>query len=200
MRAYWIGLGLIGIAAMAPDSLAAEAGKVVPVAMVRGMDVDEATLKVAVERIDKHLLHAPNVVSPVTRRGGDSLLKEAEALAEARPEGAWCIIGIVASDEAAATFGAVVPQKKAGVVNAAALAKGAEGDADLVAKRVSKEVMNAALLLNGLKPCPNPQCALSTSTDVRGVDRKGYGPCPPCLVQYIKKAEGRGAELRPIGQ
>jgi predicted Zn-dependent protease len=137
------------------------------------------------------------VVQPA---GADTLVGEAEALASVRPEQAVCLIGLIAYTNDLETFGAVVPESKSGVINVAALAQGAEEDPALLAKRVSKESVNAALLLNGLQPCPNPRCALFTCADLAGIDQKGFGACPPCLYRYLDKVKERGMTVRPLGQ
>jgi hypothetical protein len=207
MKALATGLGAILVAgsylvSWAADGVPAEAAApaLVPAAVARAPGVDESILAAVVTNMTRHLQQAPIRLPVISPSGADNLVEEAQALGAMRPDQAVCLIGLVAHTNDLKTFGAVVPDSKAGVINVSALAEGAEDDAALLGKRVSKEAVNAALLLNGLKPCPNPRCALFPCADVGAVDRKGFGACPPCLYRYLNAAKERGVAVRPLGQ
>jgi hypothetical protein len=207
MKAFVTGLGAILVAgsclvSWAADGVPGEAAPaaLVPAAVARAPGVDESVLAAVIEHMERHLQQAPIRLPVISPSGADTLVGEAKALGAMRPDQAVCLIGLVAHTNDLKTFGAVVPDSKAGVINVSALAEGADGDAALVGKRVSKEAVNAALLLNGMKPCPNPRCALFPSADAGSVDRKGFGACPPCLYRYLNAAKERGVGVRPLGQ
>jgi hypothetical protein len=207
MKALATGLAAILVAgsylvSWAADGVPAEeaAPALVPAAVARAPGVDESILAAVVTNMTRHLQQAPIRLPVLSPSGADTLVEEAMALGAMRPDQAVCLIGLVAHTNDLKTFGAVVPDSKAGAINVSALAEGAEGDAALLGKRVSKEAVNAALLLNGLKPCPNPRCALFPCADVATVDRKGFGACPPCLYRYLNAAKERGVAVRPLGQ
>lgn len=208
MKALAIGMSVVllaGVSAVVSAQEAPAEGEggvsgLVPAAVARDAAVDESILKVVIANMDRHLQKAPMEVPVIRLVGADTLVGEAEALASVRPEQAVCVIGLIKYVSDLETFGAVVPESRSGVINVAALAEGAGEDSDLLAKRVSKEAVNAALLLNGLKPCPNPRCALFTCADVAGIDQKGFGACPPCLYRYLDNVKERGMTVRPLGQ
>ncbi len=92
--------------------------------------------------------------------------------------------------------GSFLPEQHQAVVNVKSLVPAGE-DAEVLGRRVEREVMQSIGLLMGVPVCPNPQCAMWQYTTDEELDAKGRNYCPPCAgaVQQAAAAKGVGIDM-----
>jgi predicted Zn-dependent protease len=127
---------------------------------------------------------------------GDTLDAIAVAAAKAmEPDDAMLVV-LADTSADIKPHGVSLPDIRVTVVNVKSL-KPASGDAETLARRVEREVMQGIGMQLGMPACPNPQCAMwSYSTDEE-LDAKGRNYCPPCMqtMQSGAREKGIGVDI-----
>ncbi len=70
---------------------------------------------------------------------------------------------------------------------------------DLLFQRLCKEAVHEIGHLYGLRHCYNPGCVMGPSTNVEGVDLKGWAFCYDCLNQFAEQRNKLARELLESG-
>ena len=186
----WIALVLMAfcssvLTASAEEASASETATEVPrmIAMQNAAGLDQALFDDIVAHVEKYVERDVKVVPAAEPPSAGTLDEAAEALTDALPSDAYCLIALVKMGPEAGKHGVVRPDLQVAALHTTALMP-ESGDADVYATRLKKESVRCVGLLAGLPPCVYPRCALYHYTDDAGLDRKGTSFCPPCLIKY----------------
>jgi hypothetical protein len=135
-------------------------------------------------------------VLPVLETAGDTLDAIAEEAGKSMGADDAALIVLASPSADIKPHGAFLPDRREAVVNVKSLTP-ASGDAEILGRRVEREVMQSIGLLMGAPVCPNPQCAMWQYTTDEELDAKGRNYCPPCMsvVQKGAQAKGVGVDL-----
>ncbi len=116
-----------------------------------------------------------------------ALLAQLWASLVARGDDAAKIVGVIDEDifvpVLSFVFGAAQLGKQAALVSMKRLRQeyyGGARSADLLERRLYKELAHEVLHLYGLPHCPSPDCLMHKADDVTGVDRKAEALCESC--------------------
>ena len=146
---------------------------------------DEPLFGQIADHIAKQLLTTPKVLAPRDLVGADTIIAESSNLSTLVTGDVACVIGIAMLPDSIKQHGAVDPESRTAIVNANGL-KPLVYDEEHFGRRLEKEVIRCAGILMGMKPCPNPRCALHQYRNEKGLDAKGRNFCPPCASRFRK--------------
>ncbi len=116
-------------------------------------------------------------------------------LVKAKAEaGDLCVVALV-NYPGSSGQGAVFPEDRCAIVNAAALALGLgdSPDIEIYARRLEKETLRAVATLMGIPECPFPRCGLRAHSSDTELDFKSRNPCPPCLEKVRAKIKAQAS-------
>lgn len=177
------------------------AGRVIGLVRVGALD---ETLVERVRAFVEDRLSIPTRVLGAREARGGTLNEEGDAVADLTGPDVLLVVALVDSGSREGPHGILIPEKRIGVVNAAAL-KPSPDDPERYGRRLEKQSMRAIGFLLDLTICPNPQCALANYSTLEELDEISRDFCPPCTVRAQEKAVAQGAilierEYPPIGE
>ena len=168
------------------------------IALVKIGAVDDAL----VERIRAFVasnLRVPVRVLPAQAAGAATLEDTARLAAGLMgPDDAF-VVALAGFGPEVTTHGVSLPDIRAAAVNVTAL-QPADNDAERLARRVDRQVMQSIGMQLGMGPCPNPQCAMWVYTTEEELDAKGRNYCPPCQDRAEQSLVAHGFKVKSLSE
>ena len=178
----------------------ADAAPVAPgekaIALVRIGAVDDALVGRIRSFVESNL-RVPVRVLPSQDVVGATLEDTARLAAELMgPDDAF-VVALAGFGPEITTHGVSLPDIRAAAVNVTAL-QPADGDAERLARRVDRQVMQSIGMQIGMGVCPNPQCAMWVYTTEEELDAKGRNYCPPCQDRAEQGLAAKGFKVKSL--
>lgn len=136
-----------------------------------------------------------DLLSPIAKAGATLDAIAAQA-AQASGTNHACVVAVAMPPEGVNNHGMRQPDGKAAVVNLRPM-KADQPAADVLEKRIERQVLRATALLIDVETCVNPYCTLSRYGSLPELDQSGRNYCPPCLQKVQQNAAGAGFKLDP---